>query len=99
MWLTGKKNYKELDDQALINMYRDNNDPKSLGILFERYSHLVYGVCLKYLRNTDESKDATLSIFEKLMKDLKRFKIEKFNYWIHSVARNHCLMILRNRKP
>jgi RNA polymerase sigma factor (sigma-70 family) len=98
MWLTGKKINKETEDSVLIAQYRENNDRKALGILFERYSHLVYGVCLKYLKNTDDSKDATLNIFEKLMTDLKRFQIEKFNFWIHSVSRNHCLMILRSKK-
>ena len=98
MWLIGKKNYNDLDDRALIAAYRNKGDRKAVGVLFERYSHLVYGVCMKYLKNQDDSKDATLNIFEKLMEDLKRFNIEKFSYWIHSVARNYCLMQLRSRK-
>jgi RNA polymerase sigma-70 factor (ECF subfamily) len=53
---------------------------------------------MKYLKNQEESKDATLSIFEKAMEDLKRFDVEKFSYWIHTVARNYCLMQLRSRK-
>ena len=66
-----------------------------MGILYERYSHLVFGVCLKYLRNRDESRDAVINIFEKLLLDLKNHRIDNFKSWIHSVARNHCLMILR----
>ncbi|MBK8416472.1 MAG: sigma-70 family RNA polymerase sigma factor [Bacteroidetes bacterium] len=98
LWLTGKKKYEDQDDQQLINSFRQKGDKKALGILFERYSHLVFGVCMKYLKNEDDSKDATLNIFEKLMEDLKRFEVVKFNFWIHSVARNYCLMQLRSRK-
>jgi RNA polymerase sigma factor (sigma-70 family) len=98
MWLIGKKNYKELDDKQLILLFRSKNDQKAVAALFERYSHLVFGVCMKYLKNEDDSKDATLTIFEKLQADLKRFDIEQFSFWIHRVAKNHCLMQLRSRK-
>ncbi len=98
MWLIGKSNYNELDDSRLINLYKVKGDQKAVGALFERYSHLVFGVCMKYLKNADDSKDATLNIFEKLLGDLKKFEVEKFSNWIHSVARNYCLMQLRNRK-
>jgi RNA polymerase sigma factor (sigma-70 family) len=98
MWLVNRKKHIDLDEQALIKAYRENGDRKAIGILFERYSHLVFGVCMKYLKNQDDSKDATLNIFEKLMEDLKRFEVLRFSYWIHSVARNYCLMQLRSRK-
>jgi RNA polymerase sigma-70 factor (ECF subfamily) len=98
LWLSGKKNYKELDDKELISLYRRKQDRKAMGALFERYSHLVFGVCMKYFRDEDESKDATLQVFEKTMHDLNRFEIDKFSAWIHKVARNHCLMQLRSRK-
>lgn len=98
LWLSGKKNYKELDDKELIALYRKKGDGKAMGALFERYSHLVFGVCMKYFRDEDASKDATLQVFEKTMQDLKRFDIDKFSGWIHRVARNHCLMYLRSRR-
>jgi len=98
MWLVNRNKQIDQDEQALIKAYRENGDKKAIGILFERYSHLVFGVCMKYLKNQDDSKDATLNIFEKLMEDLKRFEVLRFSYWIHSVARNYCLMQLRSRK-
>jgi RNA polymerase sigma factor (sigma-70 family) len=98
MWLIGKKNYNDLDDPELLKLYRTKDDRQAIGALFQRYSHLIFGVCMKYLKNEENSKDATLQIFEKLMKDLKRFDVERFSNWVHSVARNHCLMELRSRK-
>jgi RNA polymerase sigma factor (sigma-70 family) len=82
----------------LILSFRTKGDKKALGVLFDRYSHLVFGVCMKYLKNEDDAKDATMAVYEKLMEDLKRFDVQKFSNWIHSVARNYCLMQLRSRK-
>lgn len=98
MWLINRKNYQGSEDQELISAFRFKGDTKALGVLFERYSHLVFGVCMKYLKNEDDSKDATMAVYEKLMVDLKRCEIRKFSNWIHSVARNYCLMQLRSRK-
>lgn len=84
-----------MTDEEVVSSYRLSSDQQLVGVLFERYSHLVFGVCLKYLRNKDESRDMVVTIFEKLMNDLKNFEIQKFRPWLHSVARNHCLMHLR----
>jgi RNA polymerase sigma-70 factor (ECF subfamily) len=85
-------------DEELIARYRAG-DRDALGTLFSRYSALVYGVCLKYLKDREESRDAVLQIFEKLMTDLHRVHIETFRPWLHTVARNHCLMFLRKKHP
>jgi len=70
----------------------------AVGILFKRYKHLVYGVCMKYLKDEDESKDAVMQIFEKLISDLKKHNIEYFKAWLHTVSKNHCLMLIRKNK-
>jgi RNA polymerase sigma-70 factor, ECF subfamily len=98
MWLAGKKNIQGQSDEKLLTAFRTSGDRDTLGILFDRYAHLVFGVCLKYLKNEDDAKDATLQIFEKLMVDLRRFEVKKFSFWVHSVARNYCFMMLRSRK-
>lgn len=98
MWLIRSKDKSTLTDAALIELYRSKNDTNAIGILFNRYSHLVFGVCMKYLKDDDDCKDATLQIFEKLYDDLKKYSVEKFSFWLHSVARNYCLMQLRNKQ-
>lgn len=72
---------------------------KVLGELFQRYSHLVYGVCLKYLQDRDEAKDAVMEIFEKLIEDLLKHEVSNFKSWLHVLSKNFCLMKLRKRKP
>ncbi len=92
------KNIQPLTDNELIAEYKRKGDNTLVGELYKRYSHLVYGVCLKYLKNEEESKDAVLQIFENLLEDLKKHDIANFKSWLHSVARNHCLMFLRRQQ-
>lgn len=91
-------NIKSFSDMELIADYKRKGDKEIVGELYKRYSHLVYGVCLKYLKNEDESKDAVLQIFENLMEDLLKHDVTNFKSWLHSVTRNHCLMILRKQQ-
>ena len=66
-----------------------------LGELYQRYMELVYGVCLKYYKEPEASKDAVMQIFEELVSKLKKHEVDNFKGWLHQVAKNHCLMQLR----
>jgi RNA polymerase sigma-70 factor (ECF subfamily) len=95
----GKKNdHDQFSDQDIITNYRKDQDPEWIGILFERYTHLVFGVCMKYLKNEEDSKDAVMHIFENLVNNLLNHKIENFKSWLHTLTRNHCLMQLRKTR-
>ncbi|HWV30759.1 MAG TPA: sigma-70 family RNA polymerase sigma factor [Dyadobacter sp.] len=76
--------------------YRRYGDVAVLGALYEPYMDMVFGVCFQYLRNEADSKDAVMQIFEKLIIDLRQHEVSNFKSWLHSVARNHCLMKLRS---
>ncbi|MBI5219510.1 MAG: sigma-70 family RNA polymerase sigma factor [Bacteroidia bacterium] len=93
-----KKRLGNYSDQQLISWYKESGDKKYIGEIFERYSPLVYGVCLKYLQNTPESKDTVLLIFENLIEELKVYEINNFKTWLYSVTKNRCLMILRKNQ-
>ena len=69
-----------------------------LGELYQRYMELVYGVCLKYLKEPELAQDAVMQIFEELVSKLKKHEVENFRGWLHQVAKNHCLMQLRTPK-
>jgi RNA polymerase sigma-70 factor (ECF subfamily) len=85
-------------EQDLLNEFTALRDPGVLGELYSGYMHLVYGVCLKYLRDRDESQDAVMQIFEKLITEIPKQKIENFRSWLHIVTKNYCLMQLRSQK-
>jgi RNA polymerase sigma factor (sigma-70 family) len=91
------KNTGKLSDEALIEKYKETGDSYYIGELYKRYTHLVLGVCIKYLKDREEGKDAVMQIFEKLIEDLKKHQVSNFKSWLHMVAKNHCLMKLRNK--
>jgi RNA polymerase sigma factor (sigma-70 family) len=85
------------DQELLDHFYADRNN-EWLGLLLQRYTLLLFGVCLKYLRNEEEAKDCVQQIFLKAITELHKYKVEYFKSWIYMVGRNHCLMNLRNRQ-
>jgi len=85
-------------DAWLINQFKSNGDLELLGKLYEKYMHLVYGVCLKYLKEREAAKDATMQIFEKLIVEIPKREIENFKPWLHVLTKNYCLMQIRNEK-
>jgi len=86
------------DDDAQLDDYRKNGDVAVLGTLFEKYMGLIYGVCLKYLNDEDEAKDAVMGIFEELRVKVKQHEIKQFRSWVYVLSRNYCLMQLRSGK-
>jgi RNA polymerase sigma factor (sigma-70 family) len=90
--------YKSLSDEDLIRSFRTTQNNIYLSELFNRYTHLVFGVCMKYLKSEEESKDAVMQIFENLMVSLHKQDVENFKGWIYSVSKNHCLMFLRKSR-
>ena len=94
----GKFFIKKLSDIDLIEKFKKTGDNEFLGELFERYTHFIFCVCLKYFRNEEKSKDAVMQIVEKLMTDLHKHEIANFKSWLHVVAKNFCLMQLRSEK-
>ncbi len=97
--LTDKHPKNPSSDNELIARYREERDTAVIGELFNRYTHLVYGVCMQYLKDSDAAKDATMQIFEKLPADLLKHTILNFKSWLLTVCRNHCLMFLRAQRP
>ncbi len=93
-----KQELKELSDADLLAEYKKSEDGVYVGELFERYTHLVYAVSMKYLKNDEDSRDASMQVFEKLFEDIKKHEIANFKGWLGMVTRNHCLMQLRSAK-
>lgn len=85
-------------DQELVQLYRAEGNMSTLGELYNRYMELVYGVCLKYLRDPEEAKDCVLNIFEELVAKLRKYEVDNFKGWLYQLAKNHCLMKIRSKK-
>jgi len=98
MFVDPSSKHAAFEDKDLMKKYLETDNLDYLGTLYHRYMHLVFGICLKYLRDREESKDAVMQIFEKLIKAVKKHEVNNFKGWISVVARNHCLMELRSKK-
>lgn len=85
----------EQDDISLVAAYQKSGDLEVLGELYNKYMHLVYGVCFGYFKDEEQSKDAVMQIFEELVKKLRVHQVQNFKSWLHVLTRNHCLMALR----
>ena len=93
-----KKSQLPIPETEILAAYRRTGEVRLIGELYQPYMQLVFSVCYKYLQDEEESKDAVMNIFEKLVLDLKIHDVDNFKSWLHSVARNHCLMLLRSQK-
>lgn len=90
---SGNTAIRELE---LLAEYRSTGDLELLGKLYEQYMPLVFGLCLKYFRDEEQSKDAVMQIFEELVKKLRVHEVTNFKAWLYTLSRNHCLMLLRS---
>lgn len=88
--------HTQLTDTELLDKYRQTGNKVFMGILYKRYSHLVFGLCMKYFKDQDQAYDTSVNIFTKLFDDLKKHKVEYFKSWLFTYSKNFCLMQLRS---
>lgn len=92
------KDETTITDAELVQLYRTNADLNVLSNLYQRYMDLIYGICLKYLKDPETAKDAVINIYEELITKLKQHEVSNFKSWLYTLSRNHCLMQLRKEK-
>ncbi|MFC4262013.1 RNA polymerase sigma factor [Ferruginibacter yonginensis] len=90
--------YQDKDDQWLLQNYLNSGDNEWLGHLLQRYTTILFGVCMKYLKDEVEAKDAVQQIFLKVINEVKKYKVDYFKSWLYMIAKNYCLMQLRASK-
>ncbi len=93
-----RKNFPKLSDDELITHYKLHEDKECVGELYKRYTGFTFSICIKYHKNSDKAREATLEIFEELLDKLLKHEIKNFKSWLHTVARNHCLLSFRSKK-
>lgn len=91
-------NTTDQPDKEMLALYKATGDMQVLAELYQRYMDLLYGVCLKYLKDTDSAKDAVMQIFEELVRKLNKHEVDNFKSWLYTLAKNYCLMQLRTPK-
>jgi RNA polymerase sigma-70 factor (ECF subfamily) len=89
--------YAHITDAELLEKFNADGNNQWLGILLQRYTLLLLGVCMKYLKNEEDAKDSVQQIFLKCIAELQKYKVDYFKSWLYMVAKNHCLMKLRDK--
>ena len=88
--------HDHITDNELLERFYADRDNKWLGILLQRYTLLLLGVCMKYLKNEEDAKDGVQQVFLKAIAELHKYRVEYFKSWIYMVTKNHCLMRIRD---
>jgi len=89
--------YDHITDSELLQRFNIDHNNEWLGVLMQRYTLVLLGVCMKYLKNEEEAKDAVQQVFLKAINELQKYKVEYFKSWVYMIAKNHCLMKLRDK--
>jgi len=85
-------------DAELVAQYKASGDQAPVAELYQRYMELIYGVCLKYLKQPEDAQDSVIAIYEELLPKLLKHEVDHFRAWVYTLAKNHCLMRLRSGK-
>jgi len=93
-----KQSYKSASDEQLLHAFAENGNTGCMAELWHRYSALVYGLCLRMLKNKQDSLDAVSAIFEQIMDKAADHQVRHTRSWIYSLSKNHCLAILRKQQ-
>jgi len=93
-----KESYAHIEDKQLLDKFYNEANNYWLGILLQRYTLLLFGVCMKYLKNEEDAKDSVQQIFLKVISEVQKYKVGYFKSWLYMIARNHCLMKIRDRQ-
>ena len=84
-------------DEELLQKFATSHKTVYITELWDRYSALIYGLCLNYFKNKQDSQDALSSIFEIIIKKAVTHKIHAVKAWIYTLSKNYCLAVLRKR--
>lgn len=87
----------QMTDQELLQRFYREGNSDLLGIVLQRYTLLLFGVGMKYLKNEEDARDAVQYVFLKVLTELPKYRVDYFKSWLYMIAKNHCLMKLREK--
>ncbi|MBT8327513.1 MAG: sigma-70 family RNA polymerase sigma factor [Bacteroidia bacterium] len=86
------------DEISLIEACQ-KGDNKALKKLYDIHSGTMYAICLRYMNNEDEAKDALQEGFIKVFKNIDKFRFSgSFEGWLKRIFVNSSIELIRKRK-
>lgn len=86
-----------LSDEELLEKYYSSKDNQWLGLLLDKYTLLLFGVAMKYLKDEEEARDIVQQVFVKVLVELEKYRVTFFKAWLFAIVRNQSLMKLRQQ--
>jgi len=87
--------FEKMKDSELMLQFRKTRHDLILSVLFERYKHLVFGVCLKYFEENTQSEDTMMEVFRMAFSRMETEQITNFKNWVYTIAKNRCIRATR----
>lgn len=76
-----------------------NGEEQALKSLYDRYSAMMYAICLRYMGNSDDAKDALQEGFIKVYRNISKYAFTgSFEGWLKRVFVNTSIELIRKRK-
>lgn len=90
---------KTISDKELVSGVRAG-DQDAMGVLYDRYSPLVYAVGLRVLADTAAAEDVVQEVFMQLWRNPARFDASRgsLGAWLAVIARNRAIDAVRKRR-
>ena len=75
-------------------------DRRAFGPLYDATSAKLFGIALRILKDRGEAEDALQDIYVKIWDKADRYQVNGLSpiTWLSTVARNHCIDILRRKR-
>lgn len=79
-------------DEDLVEQIVKTKNTVLFGVLFDRYSTVVYNKCYSFAMDSEEAQDLAQDVFLKLFIKLGSFKGKsKFSTWLYAFTYNYCV--------
>ncbi len=89
-----------INPDAALARAAARGDKKAFGQLVDLHKRAVFGLCVRLLRDPEESRDAAQETFVRAYAAVATYDAaQPFAPWLLRIARNHCLDLLRRRVP
>jgi RNA polymerase sigma-70 factor (ECF subfamily) len=88
-----------VDDAEAVALVRQS-DGRGAEALLAKYQMSMYNLTLRLLGNPADAEDATQEAFLRAFTRLDQYRTgEAFGAWLHGIARNCAIDVLRRRRP
>ena len=86
------------EDRELVERFA-RGDPRAFDTIVEKYEQRVYAIALRMTGNVEDARDTMQEVFISALRALRSFRGDaQLSTWIHRVAVNASLDMLRKRK-